>query len=1186
MSVKGKNGTSKREVFSRELIVAFYCIFLVMLLVNHKLGDISMVHRLAQAVQAMYIAGIFFAVGYYIQVLSEKCEDFKGSMLRNAAYSLGLYGILGILYERVIEHVDLFRAIRHFITFIKVFKVSAIFLSVSIVFLICAYLWEYISKWMERPAVIMLLCVVGFLFVLLPEGIIGYGLVGTLIGGDRTNAVAICGQLFVFFWGAFCARDKQDTFLMKKNLVIAGGAFVVAVLFAALHIKAACMVFLGMFLAFIGINICVPFLQLYRAVEERVVHAGKTILHRIAIPASEDGVENRKSVFRYFIGYSLLFLVMVVLIFLPYKLQGKTLIWEADGLGQYVPKAYRFIQYIPEIFKDIFSGNFDFRQYDFTTGLGATVAISYDPIYWLYLLFSADHIEKAYSILIILRYFLAGLSMSCLVLYFKKSHFAAYTASIVYAFSGYAVYAGTKHGQFLTPMILLPILVVAMERLIRNRKWYMLTVLVSVSLLCSYYFLYMNTIALGVYFILRIVCTKEYRNWKTFFERGFIIAGSYILGVSIGVISLFTSFGSYMGSSRSGGGKISSFLSITPLYYRTEWLVDFFTSYISDNFASGMWLKLGFAPIAMLAVVLLFTRKNRKELRWLFVIFTACCLFPVCGYIFSGFSNVNNRWCYIYAVVVSFVLAESLDKMDELTGKELGIMTAITGLYGLITVFSDKLYVASVYGAFSLLAMTLVVLFLFNSEKIAVSKRQFRGAILGMVVLTVFLNAKWFITSGSAEGTHLDTYVSAGESKQKISDTALKNLDKIPGIEKEDFYRSTNLITKGDLRSSGMLYGYNDVSVFSSTLNGGIVNYNNAMGNCRWNIVSVYDYNFRTYLNTLASVKYLGVEKGNKATIPYGYKKVQETKSKEYSIYENQYALPLGYTYDKIVSADTVEKYSAAQKQDISMLAAIVEQKDMKKNSNITTADTLPVTAKKIKISNIKLNGVSMDKDTIKIEKPGATMKFSFEAPENAETYLSFAGDIYSEKDAKEHFMITKVMAPGVKYSYKFRIDAYRTGQEEYLFNLGYRKGTLKECTLKFEDVGTLKYKDMAIYSQPMDGYAEKVNALKENSLQNAKAEKNTVTGNITVDKDKMLVVTLPYQKGWTAYVDGKKTDIQRVNYQYIGINLKKGTHDIKLHYQLPGINLAFMITGCGIVVFVAIILFNIARKRRKKKFL
>lgn len=772
--------------------------------------------------------------------------------------------------------------------------------------------------------------------------------------------------------------------------------------------------------------------------------------------------------------------------------------------------------------------------------------------------------------------------MSGLVLYFKKSHFAAYTASIVYAFSGYAIYAGTKHGQFLTPMILLPILVVAMERLIRNRKWYMLTVLVAVSLLCSYYFLYMNTIALGIYFVLRIVCTEEYRNWKIFFERGFIIVGSYILGASLGVISLFTSFGSYMGSSRSGGGKITAFLSTTPLFYRTEWLVDFFTSYISDNFASGLWLKLGFAPLAMLAIVVLFTRKNRKELRWLFVIFTAFSLFPVFGYIFSGFSNVNNRWGYIYVVIVSFILAESLDKMRDLSGKELGIMTAVTGLYGLVNAFSDKLFVPSIYGAFGLLAATLIMLFLLNSDKITFSKKQFRGIVLGMTALVIFLNAKWFITSGDDSYTHLDTYVSAGDSKKKISGTALKHLDEVPGADTDEFYRSTNLVTTGNLRSSSLLYGYNDVSTFSSTLNGGIVNYNNAMGNCRWNIVSIYDYNFRTYLNTLASVKYMGVAKKNTATIPYGYKKVQETKNKYYSIYENQYSLPLGYTYDKIVNADRIDQYSAAEKQETTMLAAIVEDKDMDKNSNLTVATKLPLTAQKLKIKNIKLNGVSMTKDTIEIEKPGATMKFSFEAPANAETYLSLVGDIYAEKDAKEHFITARIKAPGVKYGHKFRIDAYTTGQKEYLFNLGYREGAVKTCTLKFVGTGTLKYKDLAIYSQTMSNYADRVNALKENSLQNAKAEKNTVTGNITVDKDKMLVVTLPYQKGWTAYVDGKKTDIQRVNYQYIGINLKKGTHDIKLHYQLPGIKLAFMITGCGIIAFVAIIIFNIVRKRRK----
>lgn len=100
----------------------------------------------------------------------------------------------------------------------------------------------------------------------------------------------------------------------------------------------------------------------------------------------------------------------------------------------------------------------------------------------------------------------------------------------------------------------------------------------------------------------------------------------------------------------------------------------------------------------------------------------------------------------------------------------------------------------------------------------------------------------------------------------------------MPGADTDEFYRSTNLVTTGNLRSSSLLYGYNDVSTFSSTLNGGIVNYNNAMGNCRWNIVSIYDYNFRTYLNTLASVKYMGVAKKNTATIPYGYKRCRRQR--------------------------------------------------------------------------------------------------------------------------------------------------------------------------------------------------------------------------------------------------------------------------------------------------------------------
>lgn len=68
-----------------------------------------------------------FAVGYYIQIQSEKYGDFKGCMLRHAAYSLGLYALLGISYEVFAKHVNPFiNTIRNFHNVYKG-EISAIF---------------------------------------------------------------------------------------------------------------------------------------------------------------------------------------------------------------------------------------------------------------------------------------------------------------------------------------------------------------------------------------------------------------------------------------------------------------------------------------------------------------------------------------------------------------------------------------------------------------------------------------------------------------------------------------------------------------------------------------------------------------------------------------------------------------------------------------------------------------------------------------------------------------------------------------------------------------------------------------------------------------------------------------------------------------------------------------------------
>mgnify|MGYP002799787018 FL=1 len=222
------------------------------------------------------------------------------------------------------------------------------------------------------------------------------------------------------------------------------------------------------------------------------------------------------------------------------------------------------------------------------------------------------------------------------------------------------------------------------------------------------------------------------------------------------------------------------------------------------------------------------------------------------------------------------------------------------------------------------------------------------------------------------------------------------------------------------------------------------------------------------------------------------------------------------------------------------MLSAIVEDDAMADNQNLTEADSssLPLTARKLPIRKIKASdGVTGKDGVITIPEGGGTIRFTFDGEPNSETYLSLKGDLYFPKDAAEHFLPTQVKAKDISYQYRFRIDSYSTNQEEYLFNLGYHEDSISQCTLKFKDEGTIHFDEFAIYSQSMDTYPQRAEALREHSLENVKVDTNTVTGDITVDTDQMLVISLPYQSGWTAWVDGEKTDIQKVNYQYMGLN-------------------------------------------------
>lgn len=81
------------------------------------------------------------------------------------------------------------------------------------------------------------------------------------------------------------------------------------------------------------------------------------------------------------------------------------------------------------------------------------------------------------------------------------------------------------------------------------------------------------------------------------------------------------------------------------------------------------------------------------------------------------------------------------------------------------------------------------------------------------------------------------------------------------------------------------------------------------------------------------------------------------------------------------------------------------------------------------------------------------------------------------------------------------------------------------------------------------------------------------------LDDDRMVLTTVPYEKGWTLTIDGQPAEITAYGDALIGIDCGKGHHDIVLDFNPPGLKTGGMISIVGIV---GTILFALADNRRK----
>ena len=89
--------------------------------------------------------------------------------------------------------------------------------------------------------------------------------------------------------------------------------------------------------------------------------------------------------------------------------------------------------------------------------------------------------------------------------------------------------------------------------------------------------------------------------------------------------------------------------------------------------------------------------------------------------------------------------------------------------------------------------------------------------------------------------------------------------------------------------------------------------------------------------------------------------------------------------------------------------------------------------------------------------------------------------------------------------------------------------------------------------------------------------------GHMSLDTEsaegKLLVTTIPYEKGWHAIVDGQETEILPYQESFLSLPLTAGSHHVELEFTLPGGMIGVIISAVGVIAS-AVLAFYIGKKR------
>ena len=633
-------------------------------------------------------------------------------------------------------------------------------------------------------------------------------------------------------------------------------------------------------------------------------------------------------------------MIMALVLFLPFVIaDGGYFVFYGDYNAQEIP----FYKHCVEMVQRGMFG------WDWQTDLGANFFGSYtyytlgSPFFWLMCLFPSSWAPYLMMPLNCVKFGLFGLFAFIYIRRFVTKPQSALIGGILYAFSSFNLY--NVFFQFQDAMIWFPLLLIALEETVINKRRGVFALAMALNCLANYFFFIQECVFLILYFSVRCAADKNFRIRVRDF---FCLAFESVVGVLIGCVLFLPAIYQVLDVPRSQNVLVDwNFLFFGDEQRYGLILESFFfppeVAARNEMFqkANARWSSVAlYLPLFSMAGVFAFFKSAKKH--WIKPLLLLCLLFAFVPGLNASFTMFNNnyytRWFYMPTLMCCLATASVLEheEYDLRFGiSATTVATAIIGGLALLAPFqrssnnANGTQTPSVFPRFMSITytalwisvgMAAVAIIVMNVLLKFRKKEPYLKFMNGLTIITVIFSmclGYYFIGCGRAIGPELGDYNQMASAKFNIDDP--------------DFYRIEGL---DETNNVNMLWDMSSLKSFTSVIPGSTFELYDLLGIKRTvNSEPGFD---RYGLRALTNVKYIMLPHNmfspdtalDKLEI---YDKI-DTQG-EYDIYKTDYALPMGFAYDGYYLVKDVK--DNVKVDNLMVRAAVLTEEQAEKYSDI-----------------------------------------------------------------------------------------------------------------------------------------------------------------------------------------------------------------------------------------------------------